>query len=430
MTEPDTPTAAKHAWMAGLDVIFQSAYEQYRPYREAFRTGMIPDSVIDAAVGRVLRVKFELGLFEQPYVDIDSAAVWNGHPDHRALALDAAREGIVLLKNAHRVLPLRRTLRAVTVIGPDAAIPRLGGYSGPGIQVVSILEGIRSKLGRAAKLRYVAGPGRNSQIYTVIPSRQLSLQGEYFDNISPAGTPRMVRPDSQIDFTWTLSSPGPGIARDWYSVRWAGTLTAPAGGVQRLGVVGSDGHRLSLDGHLLIDAWHKRLSGVAMAAVRLPPGTRHDLRLEYFETTGNTHLQLVWEAGDGDPGRVGIDSAVAAAHASDAAIVVAGIEEGEFRDRAFLGLPGHQVDLIRAVAATGTPVVVVLVAGSAVTMSGWLERVDGVLDAWYPGRGRGDGGRGRAVWRGGSGRAASHHLPDRRGSATAHVRPQAHRPWR
>ena len=385
MTEPDTPTAAKDALMAGLDVIFQSSYEQYRPYWEAFRTGMIPDSVIDAAVGRVLCAKFTLGLFEHPYVDGDSAAVWNGHPSHGALALEAARAGIVLLKNARDVLPLRRALRSVAVIGPDAAIPRLGGYSGPGNQVVSILEGIRAKLGSRATVRYVPGPGRVSRAYAVIPPRQLSLQGEYFDNISLAGTPRIVRPDSQIDFTWTLTSPTPGIARDWYSARWTGTLTVPADGVQRVGVAGSDGYRLYLDGRLRIDAWHKQSSGVAMVDVRLPPGTRHDLRLEYFETTGNAHLQLVWEAGDADPWPVRIDSAVAAVHASDVAIVVVGIEEGEFRDRAFLGLPGHQVDLIRAVAVAGPPVVVVLVGGSAVTMSGWLDQVSAVIDAWYPG---------------------------------------------
>ncbi|HXI20794.1 MAG TPA: glycoside hydrolase family 3 C-terminal domain-containing protein, partial [Gemmatimonadales bacterium] len=75
---------------------------------------------------------------------------------------------------------------------------------------------------------------------------------------------------------------------------------------------------------------------------------------------------------------------------SDVTIVVAGIEEGEFRDRAFLGLPGHQEELIRAVAATGRPVVVVLVGGSAITMSAWLDRVDAVLLAWYPGQ---EGGR-------------------------------------
>ncbi len=383
MTESDTPSAARDALMAGLDVVFQSSYEQYQPYWEAFRSGMIPDSVIDAAVERVLRAKFELGLFERPYVNADSASLWNGHQTHRALALEAARASVVLLKNTG-ILPLAKTVRAVAVIGSDADTARLGGYSGPGNQVVSIVAALRARLGPAATLRLLRGPGRTTRAYAVVPAEQLLLQGAYFDNITLADSPRVVRPDPRIDFAWTLAAPDPALARDWYSVRWTGTITVPAG-IRRLGVAGSDGYRLYLDGNLLIDAWEKRSSGVTLADVRLSAGSRHDLRLEFFETTGNAHVQLVWDAGAGDAWQARVDSAVAAARLSDVAIVVAGLEEGEFRDRAFLGLPGHQGDLIRAVAATGKPVVVVLIGGSAVTMSGWLESVSAIVDAWYPG---------------------------------------------
>jgi beta-glucosidase len=108
------------------------------------------------------------------------------------------------------------------------------------------------------------------------------------------------------------------------------------------------------------------------------------LRVEYYETTGNARIRLVWETA---PARwqVQIDSAVAIARTSDAALIVAGIEEGEFRDRAFLRLPGHQEDLIEQVAALGKPVIVALVGGSAITMSDWLDRVDAVVHVWYPG---------------------------------------------
>ena len=131
-TEATTATATKDALDAGLDVIFQSSWPQHRPYLDAFRRGGIADSVIDAAVTRVLRAKFELGLFERPYVNADSAAYWNGHADHRALAREAARESIVLLKNDHGTLPLSRAWRSIAVIGTDAVEARLGGYSGPG----------------------------------------------------------------------------------------------------------------------------------------------------------------------------------------------------------------------------------------------------------------------------------------------------------
>jgi beta-glucosidase len=387
MTEPSTMSAARDALQAGLDVIFQSSYQQYRPYWEAFRRGGIPDSVLDSAVAHVLRVKFELGLFERPYVDPDSAALWNGSPAHRALALEAARESIVLLKNANGVLPLRAGLRSLAVIGADAVDARLGGYSGPGVHRISVLEGIRARLDSATVLRFARGPGRGTPETEIVPAENFSpgLRGEYFDNIGLEGEPRLVRTDSRVDFTWTLDAPAPAISRDWYSVRWTGTLTAPPGGVHRLGVAGSDGFRLYLDGRLLVDDWEKRSAGTRLADVALRPGQSYRIRLEYFETRGNTHVRLVWDGGRTPGWRAAIDSAVAVARASDAAVVVVGLEEGEFRDRAFLGVPGHQRELIQAVAATGTPVVVVLVGGSAVTMSGWLDRVDGILESWYPG---------------------------------------------
>jgi len=400
-TEASTATATTRALNAGLDVIFQSSYEQHRPYLDAYRRGLIPASVIDSAVAHVLRAKFELGLFEKPYVDADSAAFWNGNSAHRALALEAARKSIVLLRNERGVLPLRKSIKSIAVIGADAAEARLGGYSGPGIQKISIVDGIREKLGRASAVRFVGGPGRVARDVAVIPSENLhartggeperGLRGEYFDNNRLKGQPRVVRVDPRIDFGWTLNSPARGIPFDWYSARWAGTITTPArNDVRQIGVEGNDGYRLWIDDKLVIDNWRKVSFGRRMATVSLRRGTEHSIRLEYFESTGNARLKLVWDAGLTSVWRAQIDSAVTAAARSDVAVVVAGLEEGEFRDRAFLGLPGHQEELIERVAASGKPVVVVLVGGSAITMSRWLERVDGVLDVWYPGE---EGGR-------------------------------------
>jgi beta-glucosidase len=393
-TEASTASAAKDALDAGLDVIFQSSWPQHRPYFDAFQRGLIADSVIDAAVTRVLRAKVELGLFERPYVDPDSAAVWNGHASHRALALEAARASMILLRNERGTLPLARRVRSVAVIGQDATEARLGGYSGPGNATVSILQGLRAKLGAGGRVRYAPGPGRVARDHVVVPAAQLStvvdgrtvpgLGAEYFDNNRLAGAPRVRRTDAQVDFGWTLNSPARELPFDWYSVRWTGKLTVPASGARRLGVEGNDGYRLYLDGALIVDNWRKRSYGTRMADVALRPGTTHDLRLEYFESTGNARVKLVWDAGVRTDWRTQTDSAVAIARRSDVAIVVAGIEEGEFRDRSSLALPGHQEELIRAVARAGKPTIVVLVGGSAITMP-WLEDVGAVIDAWYPG---------------------------------------------
>jgi beta-glucosidase len=394
MTEPSTPVAAKHALEAGLDVVFQSSWPQHRPYLEAFQRGLIADSVVDAAVARVLRAKFELGLFERPYANPDSAAHWNGHPAHRALAREAARASIVLLRNEGRTLPLRRSMGTLAVIGPDADEARLGGYSGPGNAKVSILQALRDRLGDGA-VRYARGPGRTARVVAVVPQTNLSttvdgepvagLRGEYYDNNRLVGVPRVVRTDARVDFGWTLNAPARGIPFDWYSVRWTGALAVPAEGVRRLGVEGNDGWRLWLDGHLLIDNWRKQSYGTRLADVSLAPGSSHEIRLEYFESTGGARVKLVWDAGVTDDPASAIADAESLVRHSDAAVIVAGTEEGEFRDRARLSLPGHQEALIERVAATGKPVIVVLIGGSAVTMSRWLERVDAVLHAWFPG---------------------------------------------
>src|SRR6185437_5525650 len=404
-TEASTASATKDAFDAGLDVVFQSSYPQHRPYLDAFRRGLIAPVVVDSAVAHVLRAKFELGLFEHPYVDADSAAAINGSAAHLALARQAARESIVLLKDAASTLPFSGATRSLAVIGADAADARLGGYSGPGLHPVSIVDGIRERLGATGSVRYEPGPGRTSPEYAIVPAEQLSftangeiergLQGEYFDNNTLAGTPKVVRTDRRIDFGWTLNSPARGIPFDWYSVRWTGRLTLPASAqpIRRLGVEGNDGYRLWLDDKLIVDDWHKQSYGAHLADVWLAPGSVHTIRLEYFESTGNARVKLVWSDranGDDAGWRASIDRAVDAARASDAAVIVAGVDEGEFRDRALLSLPGHQEELIQRVAAVGKPTVVVLVGGSAITMSSWLDRVGGVLDVWYPGE---QGGR-------------------------------------
>lgn len=390
MTEASTATAARHALESGLDVIFQSSWEQHRPYLDAFEHAGIPDDVVDSAVARVLRAKFALGLFESPYVDPDSAAYWNGKPEHRALALETARSSIVLLRNEKKVLPLSRQIRSVAVIGSDAVEGRLGGYSGPGNNVVSILDGLRSRLG-PNRVHYAPGAGRLNPAYRVVPAGALvsnagpGLLGEYFSTPELAGKPSVVRTDSMIDFAWIFSPPASGLSLDWYGVRWTGRITLPKSGVRRIGVEGNDGYRLYLDSQLVIDNWTKRSAGVRLARVNFAAGSSHTIRLEFFESSGNGRVRLVWDAGVADNDEARIAAAAGMARLSQIAIIVAGIEEGEFRDRAKLGLPGRQVELIKRVAATGTPVIVVLIGGSAITMSDWLDQVAGVIDGWYPG---------------------------------------------
>ncbi|MCB0533082.1 MAG: glycoside hydrolase family 3 C-terminal domain-containing protein [Lewinellaceae bacterium] len=395
-TARDYADATAQSITAGLDVVFQTDYNHHNLFDPPFYDGSIDQQAIDEAVARVLRVKFELGLFENPYVDPEQAAALNGQPAHRALAKKAALESIVLLQNDRQVLPIASTVRTIAVIGPDAAEARLGGYSGPGNTPVSILKGIRERAGDRVAVEYAEGCLRQEQYYVTVPDSALScmldgrvqsgLLGAYFNNVTWAGDPVLVRRDPRIQFQWTLFSPDPErITYDFYAVRWTGQITATESGRFQIGIDGNDGYRLYLDGKLLIDNMVKRTRQTKLADFQFEKGRAYDLQIEFYEPSGNAWFRLVWNVGVENRQRETIRQAAQLASRCDVAVVVVGIEEGEFLDRADLRLPGRQEELIEQVAATGTPVVVVLVGGSAVDMRRWIGRVPGILAVWYPG---------------------------------------------
>jgi beta-glucosidase len=405
--------SGRQAWASGLDVIFQTEIGHADLFRAAVTAGLISRARVDDAVRRVLRAKMELGLFENPYVDPAEAERTNGNDAHRALARRAARESIVLLKNEGRVLPLGRTVRSIAVIGPDAVEARLGGYSGPGVKKVSLLEAIRERARNTGPtVRYANGCGRiEAKGLTVVGSEYLrpsginapgtpeasggdrggsGLAGEYFANPDLAGEPAAKRVDQVVDFHWTFLPPAPGLRTDWYSVRWKGTLVGPETGMRRLGVEGNDGYRLYLNGRPIVDRWRKGSFHTDIAEVRLEKGQAYDVQLEFHEPVRSGEVRLVWDFGRRIDADRRIEDAVRIARSSDLAVVAAGIDEGEGHDRADIRLPGRQSEMIRRIAATGTPTIVVLYGGSAVDMADWIDAADAVLLAWYPGEEGGD----------------------------------------
>ena len=397
-TAADYAGATEDAVEGGLDVMFQTSYSHYKLFWEAFEKGMVDQEAIDKAVRRVLRAKFELGLFEDPYVDPDKAAHWNGNKAHRELAREAAASSMVMLKNNNQVLPLDKNSK-VAVIGYDAKAARLGGYSGPGNNVVSMVEGIKNKVGKD-QVVYSEGVGLQAKKYETIGPEYLSakyqgsdkkgLKGEYFDNIKLEGKPVTVRMDNQVRFSWTLYPPHEDLSHGWYSVRWIGKLKAPESGTYKIGVEGNDGYRLYLNGKLFIDNWQKKSHQTITKAFDFEKGKTYDIKLEFHQSAGDANINLVWDATVENNWQQKVADAVETAEQSDVAVVAAGIHEGEFQDRALLNLPGHQEELIKAVAETGKPTIVVLVGGSAITMNNWKDKADGILMAWYPGENGGN----------------------------------------
>jgi len=357
---------------------------------------MIDENAIDEAVKRVLYAKFKLGLFENPYVDASKTNGLNGNSEHREIAKKAALESIVLLKNENNILPINKDLKNIAVIGTDAIEGRLGGYSGPGNNVINILDGIKEKVNVSTEVNYAPGCGRETLEFIPVPTENLinyvngtkqnGLFGEYFNNPNFQGEPTFTQIDKNINFRWTLFSPDQEkLDYDWYSVRWTGKIVSPISKKIKIGIEGNDGFKLFINDELIIDNWIQKSFNSVLAEYVFEKDEEYNIRIDTYSTTGNTRYKLIWNANLHDKSEKKIDEAVQLVKRSNVAIIVAGIEEGEFQDRAYLNLPGKQEELIKAVAKTGTPTIIILVGGSAITMSNWIDDIDGIIDIWYPG---------------------------------------------
>jgi len=394
-TAKDYAESGAHAINGGLDVIFQTDYNHYKLFQPAFLDGRISQQRIDEAVSRVLRIKFELGLFEQPYMDEAAIIALQKNNHHKQIAREAAEAGLVLLKNEKQVLPLTERFKRIAVIGEEAIAGRLGGYSGTGNGTTSMLAGIRARA-RQARVDYVRGAGVFDNDYSLVPDSVFSyagnkgLQLSIFNNIQCSGQPVETRTAATVNGSWTLYPPSAALTSHFYSMRWTGNLKASFTGSRPIGIAGNDGYRLYINDSLWVDHWQKNSFSQQLKPYPFIKGKTYAIKVEFFETLGNGKISLVWQTTSPQARKLSIDSAVALARRSDVAIIAAGIHEGEFQDRAYLSLPGYQQELIQAVAATGKPVVVLLTGGSAITMNDWLDKVPAVMDTWYAGEAGGD----------------------------------------
>ena len=395
-TAKDYPSSGATAITNGLDVIFQTEFKHHELFDPPFLNGGIKQARIDDAVSRVLKAKFDLGLFEHPYVDEEIAKQWVDNTTHKKIAKKAALKSIVLLKNDNNVLPINKNIKSIAVIGKEAIEASLGGYSGPSNGKISILDGIKAKLGTSVQINYSEGADKTNTQWINIPSEYLEtingsneiqngLKGEYYTSIELSEKPIMTRVDKQINFQATLFPPDPKMTTDNYSIKWTGLLKAPENGKYKIGLEGNDGFRLYLNNELVIDNWLKQSYSTKLIDYNFEKDKKYNIKVEFHEGASNGQIKLIWNAGIKNQYEQKIKDAVELAKKSDAVVIAVGIQEGEFQDRAMLTLPGYQEKLIQEVAATGKKVTVLLVGGSAITMNAWKDKVAGIIDVWYPG---------------------------------------------
>jgi len=403
VTEDETESVAM-ALRAGTDI---ACGPEYNSLVDAVHRGLITEDDVDAGLTRLLRARFKLGLFDPPervpYASITPDA--NNTPEHHALAKEAAIASMVLLRNEGGVLPLRRGIRKIAVIGPNAEDVEilLGNYNGIPSDPSTPLEGIRSAARtRGIDVVYARGsdvaPGMPA-LEVVPASAMRDVVGHYYANQRFQGSPFVERQERTVDHEWWRASPAPGMAADSFSVRWTGTLVPSLTGRYALGVRALGGARLFLDDSLLVEFSEMHVVATHTAWADLEQGVARRITVEYSDRRADAAVQLVW----GPPIEGLKDRAVEAASGADVAVMFLGLSprlEGEEMpvqvpgfdggDRVTLGLPAPQQELLRAVVATGTPTVLVLLNGSALAIPWAADHVPAILEAWYPGQAAGD----------------------------------------
>ena len=374
----------------GLDLEMPSGkFMNRQTLLPAVKQGKVATATIDDKVRSILRTAIEFGFLDRDQTDLN---VPRFNEEDRQVALDGARESIVLLKNEGPLLPLnKQVVRTIAILGPDAypAQPVGGGSAQvEPFYAVSYLEGIANYLGTNTRVVYNRGVPDMSEIsershwVTAAQNGQPGLRAEYFNNPDLSGQPAVVRTDR------TVGNPALEPGAKGYSVRWSGYYIPYASGTYRwfTSASGSDSYRLFVDDQVVIEQ-PRREGQVPLAKdINLQAGKPYRVRFEYSGVEN-------WLGSSAQLGVMPVDEIVSSdakkiAAMADVALVFAGYSpqsESEGADRTFQ-LPPNQDDLIQAIAAANKNTIVALTAGGNVDMTPWIGLVPVLLHGWYLGQ--------------------------------------------
>ncbi|MDP1818032.1 MAG: glycoside hydrolase family 3 C-terminal domain-containing protein, partial [Leadbetterella sp.] len=333
-----------------------------------------------------------------PYSENDTEA-------HRKTALKAAQESIVLLKNSNQILPLKRDLKTIAVIGPNANDERVmfGNYNGTPSEAITPLEGIKNKVLAETNVLYTKGcnwvtKSNKLQLVThnlLFMGEKNGLRAEYFNNRTLSGEPLFVRHDKIFDFNWSKNSPKELKTSEDFSVRWTGKISVPETAKYLFSITADDGFRLYIDNKLVLDSWRNQPLTSMQNEVDMIGSKKYDIKIEYYQAGEDASLKFEYAmVSDYDP----FNEAVEIASKSNVVIFFGGISpslEGEdmpvnfdgfYRgDRTKIDLPAIQDSLLKRLYKTGKPIILVLMSGSALAVNWAEENISAILQTWYPG---------------------------------------------
>ena len=375
--------AIRQALEAGVDMqYYDYPHDMYQDsIVQMAEKGIISMETLDTAVGRVLGVKFMLGLFDDPYTDAGLSITTVRSEKHGEIALNAAREGICLLENKGNLLPLNKYIKRIAVIGPSADTARLGDYT-PYVDrpdAITILQGVKDIVSPETVVTYTKGTGILEDELDVIAADYLTdgngnqgLLGRYFNNPGLDGEPAFLRLDPQINFNWVIAKPDERITTFNFSVRWTGKLVSDRSGPGYIGIASQDSMRLYIDGQMAVNGWRQTENTCKSVPFIFEAGREYDVCLEYCKDVSGVEVIFGWNTGS-----EGIAQAADAAKEADVAILALGDSGqtcGEGHDRSDMNLPGRQLDLLKAVHSTGVPIVLALQNGRPITLN-WKRRI-------------------------------------------------------
>ena len=412
-TDPDAATAAANAVLHGTDIECATGkLFTYNSLLESVQKKLITEQQLDVSVKRLYKIRFQLGMFDPvervKYARIPLSVVESA--PHQAHALKMARESVVLLKNEKNTLPLRKNLRKIAVLGPNAdnESVQLGNYNGFPTDIVTPLEGIRAKVGKGTEVVYIQGVDYASNVvYEPLDiNKQLAyngkpgLQAEYFKGINLEGAPVTTRQEAGLDryLANVKMEVAPGLPAENFSARYQATFTPEKTEELALQISGDDGYRLFVDDKLVVDAWKGRGFSTNQHVLNVTAGQKLNLRLEYLQVDRRTILKFTGAK------VVPMNAAniLSQVKDADAIVFVGGISpklEGEEMnvkvpgfsggDRTTIGLPQVQTDLLKVLHSSGKPVVFTMMSGSALATPWEAANLPALLTSWYGGQSAG-----------------------------------------
>ncbi|MDB5233302.1 MAG: glycosyl hydrolase, partial [Hymenobacter sp.] len=412
-TDPDAPTAAANAVLHGTDLeCATSKGFTYNSLLESVQKGLITEKQLDVSVKRLFLIRFQLGMFDPAervkYAQIPMSVVESA--PHQAHALKMARESIVLLKNDRNTLPLRKNLKKLVVIGPNADndAVQLGNYNGFPTNNVTPLEGIREKVGANTQVVYMQGIDYASDvIYEAFDiNKNLAYEGQpgfqatYFRGTELEGTPVATLQEAGLNRSLANVKMEivKGLPAENVSARYLSTFTSTTTETVALRITGDDGYRLYVANQPVLDRWKKTGKSSGEYVMKMVAGQPVNLRIEYRQAAGKAVLQFT--AARALP--LNLPAVLAQVKDADAVVFVGGISprlEGEEMevnvegfsggDRTSIALPKAQTQLMRALHATGKPVVFVMMTGSAIGCPWEAQNLPAIVNCWYGGQATG-----------------------------------------